>query len=123
MKVNSSDENKSSKKIKNRKKSSNLSEEENEDERENSNKKPEEEININKSQKQLELQKKLKFIFNEVREKGKYEYNKQEIPEHLKYHSDSDSSEQSKITKKGINNTSQNTKKLNNKNSEKKSIN
>ena len=123
MKINSSDENKSSKKIKNRKKSSKLSEEENEDERENSNKKPEEESNINKSQKQLELQKKLKFIFNEVREKGKYEYNKQEIPEHLKYHSDSDSSEQSKITKKGINNTSQNTKKLNNKNSEKKSIN
>ena len=44
-------------------------------------------------EKQTELQKKLKFIFNEVREKGKYEYNKQEIPENLKYHSDeSDSS-------------------------------
>ena len=35
----------------------------------------------NKSNKELELQKKLKFIVNEVREKGKYEYNKQEIPE------------------------------------------
>ena len=41
-----------------------------------------------KNEKQIELQKKLKFIFNEVREKGKYEYNKQEIPENLKYHSD-----------------------------------
>ena len=55
--------------------------------------------NILKTEKQLEIQKKLKHIFNEVRAKGKYEYNKQEIPEHLKYHSDSDSSELSKNTK------------------------
>ena len=35
-----------------------------------------------------------------VREKGKYEYNKQEIPENLKYHSDdSDSSEISELRK------------------------
>ena len=32
-----------------------------------------------------------------VREKGKYEYNKQEIPEILKYNSDSDSSEISEL--------------------------
>ena len=42
------------------------------------------------------LQEKLKKIFM-VREKGKYEYNKQEIPENLKYHSDSDSSEISEL--------------------------
>ena len=53
-----------------------------------------------KNDKQIELQKKLKFIVNEVREKGKYEYNKQEIPENLKYHSDeSDSSEMSGVKK------------------------
>ena len=57
----------------------------------------------NKSTKELELQKKLKFIFNEVREKGKYEYNKQEIPENLKYHSDeSDSSEVSGMKKSNM---------------------
>ena len=57
-------------------------------------------IDNEKNEKQLELQKKLKFIFNEVREKGKYEYNKQEIPENLKYHSDeSDSSEESGMKK------------------------
>ena len=57
-------------------------------------------LNNDKNEKQLELQKKLKFIFNEVREKGKYEYNKQEIPENLKYHSDeSDSSEVSGMKK------------------------
>ena len=38
------------------------------------------------------LQEKLKKIFL-VREKRKFEYNKQEIPENLKYHSDSTSSE------------------------------
>ena len=42
------------------------------------------------------LQEKLKKIFM-VREKVKYEYNKQEIPENLKYHSDSDSSELSEL--------------------------
>ena len=42
------------------------------------------------------LQEKLKKIFMS-REKGKYEYNKQEIPENLKYHSDSDSSELSEL--------------------------
>ena len=51
-----------------------------------------------KKDKQIELQKKLKFIFNEVREKGKYEYNKQEIPDNLKYHSDeSESSHMSNV--------------------------
>ena len=48
------------------------------------------------------LQEKLKKIFL-VREKMKYEYNKQEIPENLKYHSDSDSSEMSELK----NNTNQ----------------
>ena len=52
--------------------------------------------------KQLELQKKLKFIFNEVRETGKYEYNKQEIPENLKYHSDESDSSEVSGTKKSI---------------------
>ena len=42
------------------------------------------------------LKEKLKKIFM-VRENGKYEYNKQEIPENLKYHSDSDSSEISEL--------------------------
>ena len=55
-----------------------------------------------KNEKQLELQKKLKFIFNEVREKGKYEYNKQEIPENLKYHSDESDSSEVSGTKKSI---------------------
>ena len=50
----------------------------------------------NNSKTNLVLQEKLKKIFN-VREKGKYEYNKQEIPENLKYHSDSDSSEISEL--------------------------
>ena len=48
------------------------------------------------SKKSAVLQEKLKKIFM-VREKGKYEYNKQEIPEKLKYHSDSDSSEISEL--------------------------
>ena len=51
-----------------------------------------------KSKKQ-EITKKLKHIFNDVREKGKFEYKKQELPEHLKYHTDSDSSEYSKQSK------------------------
>ena len=55
-----------------------------------------------KNEKQLELQKKLKFIFNEVREKGKYEYNKQDIPENLKYHSDESDSSDVSGTKKSI---------------------
>ena len=75
----------------------------------------------NKNDKQLELQKKLKFIFNEVREKGKYEYNKQEIPENLKYHSDeSDSSEMSGMKKsilsKKADNSLNNNNDINNKN-------
>ena len=72
----------------------------------------EEEIKISPPKdKQLELQKKLKFIVNEVREKGKYEYNKQEIPENLKYHSDESDSSLSKT------NNSKNIKdKSNNKN-------
>ena len=54
--------------------------------------------NNNDSKSNSILQEKLKKIFM-VREKGKYEYNKQEIPENLKYHSDSDSSEISEIRK------------------------
>ena len=91
-----------------------------------SKKEPEEiknKLKINaKSDKQLELQKKLKFIFNEVREKGKYEYNKQEIPENLKYHSDeSDSSEisgmrKSMKSKKTDNTLNNNNNDINNKN-------
>ena len=64
-----------------------------------------EEIKNNKNEKndkQIELQKKLKFIVNEVREKGKYEYNKQEIPENLKYHSDESDSSQVSNTKKSM---------------------
>ena len=56
-------------------------------------------VNNNNSKKTSELQNKLKKIFA-VREMGKYEYNKQEIPEYLKYHSDdSDSSEISGLKK------------------------
>ena len=54
--------------------------------------------NNNSSKSNTVLQEKLKKIFM-VREKGKYEYNKQEIPENLKYHSDSDSSEISELRK------------------------
>ena len=49
-----------------------------------------------KSNKQKKLAKKLEYIFNKVRETGKYEYKKQELPESLKYHTDSDSSYVSK---------------------------
>ena len=52
--------------------------------------------NNGNSNKNTVLQEKLKKIFM-VREKGKYEYNKQDIPENLKYHSDSDSSEISEL--------------------------
>ena len=52
--------------------------------------------NNGNSNKNIVLQEKLKKIFM-VREKGKYEYNKQDIPENLKYHSDSDSSEISEL--------------------------
>ena len=45
------------------------------------------------------LQEKLKKIFL-VREKRKFEYNKQEIPENLKYHSDSSSSEKEQKNQK-----------------------
>ena len=120
----SSEENKSSKKNKIRKRSSRKERKEDEKYEEgNIKKNTEEKNNSPKNEKQKELQKKLKYIFKEVREKGKYEYNRQEIPEHLKYHSDSDSSEQtkiSKIDKKKINNDSS---RNNNKKSEKKSIN
>jgi len=111
MNENSSDENNSSRKIKKRKRNIDISKKNREKEIENnSNKKLEEKNNILKTEKQLEIQKKLKYIFNEVREKGKYEYNKQEIPEHLKYHSDSDSSELSKDiqSKKNIKNKNKN---------------
>ena len=95
MNENSTDENNSSsRKIKRRKRNIKHIEEDNEGEEEKSIKKKLDNNN-NRNEKQLEIQKKLKYIFNEVRAKGKYEYNKQEIPEHLKYHSDSDSSEMS----------------------------
>ena len=100
MQDNSSEENASSKKIKKRRKNKKYLEDSSEKQSENKSKKYIEEKNNNlKTEKQIEIQKKLKHIFNEVRAKGKYEYNKQEIPEHLKYHSDSDSSELSKNTK------------------------
>ena len=94
MQENSSDENNSSRKVKKRRRNNELSKRNKEEDI--SNKKDEEKNNNLKSEKQIEIQKKLKYIFNEVRAKGKYEYNKQELPEHLKYHSDSDSSELSK---------------------------
>ena len=100
MQDNSSEENASSKKLKKRRKNKKYLEDSSEKQSENKSKKYIEEKNNNlKTEKQIEIQKKLKHIFNEVRAKGKYEYNKQEIPEHLKYHSDSDSSELSKNTK------------------------
>ena len=100
MQDNSSEENASSKKIKKRRKNKKYLEDSSEKQSENKSKKYIEEKNNNlRTEKQIEIQKKLKHIFNEVRAKGKYEYNKQEIPEHLKYHSDSDSSELSKNTK------------------------
>ena len=95
MQENSFNENNSSKKLTKRKKNKKYSEENIEKEN-NNNKNIEEKNNLLKTEKQIEIQKKLKHIFNDVRAKGKYEYNKQEIPEHLKYHSDSDSSEYSK---------------------------
>ena len=103
MQDNSSEENASSKKLKKRRKNKKYLEDSSEKQSENKSKKYIEEKNNNlKTEKQIEIQKKLKHIFNEVRAKGKYEYNKQEIPEHLKYHSDSDSSELSKNTKDNI---------------------
>ena len=116
MNENSTDENNSSsRKIKKRKRNIKHIEEDNEGDEEKSAKKNLDNNNNNKNEKQLEIQKKLKYIFNEVRAKGKYEYNKQEIPEHLKYHSDSDSSEMSK--------TQQSQKKINNNDSIKKQTN
>ena len=97
---NSFDENNSSKKSKKIKKNKKFIEDNICKEKEkNSKKSLDDKNNILKTDKQIEIQKKLKHIFNEVRAKGKYEYNKQEIPEHLKYHSDSDSSEFSKTKK------------------------
>ena len=98
MQENSFDEKNSSKKIAKRKRNKKYLED-NSVQEDNTKKNIEKNNNILKTEKQLEIQKKLKHIFHEVREKGKYEYNKQEIPEHLKYHSDSDSSEFSKNKK------------------------
>ena len=58
----------------------------------------EESKNYNKNSK---IANKLKYIVNKIRETGKYEYKKQEIPEYLKYHTDSDndSSSLSKVKK------------------------
>ena len=125
MKDNSSEDNKSKSKAKGRKRcvriensdseeidnnKNDINENDNSSKRKiNKNKKEVEEINNdlnneqnNNNNKQLELQKKLKFIVNEVREKGKYEYNKQEIPESLKYHSDESDSSQASGMKKSI---------------------
>ena len=55
----------------------------------------------NNDTKTSELQSKLKKIFA-VREMGKYEYNKQEIPEYLKYHSDDSESSEISGFKKSI---------------------
>ena len=98
MQENSFDEKNSSKKIAKRRRNKKYLEDNSEQE-DNTKKNIEKNNNILKTEKQLEIQKKLKHIFHEVRAKGKYEYNKQEIPEHLKYHSDSDSSEFSKNKK------------------------
>ena len=57
------------------------------------------------------LQEKLKKIFL-GREKRKFEYNKQEIPENLKYHSDSTNSEQEQKEKNKEENISNNNKKI-----------
>ena len=150
MQNDSSEEKSNKKKFKGRKRGTRIDESESEEiskennERTNSFKKnkyskdeieSEEEIENNqnpKKEKQLELQKKLKYIVNEVREKGKYEYNKQEIPENLKYHSDeSDSSLSRTLNNKAIKNKSNHKNSVNNnsnkldlseKNSEKQSI-
>ena len=75
----------------------------------------EDESKINpRKEKQLALQKKLKFIVNEVREKGKYEYNKQEIPENLKYHSDESDSSLSRTLNNKSNKDKSNNKNLGN---------
>ena len=118
MQENSFEENASSKKIKKRRKNKKYLEDSSEKQSENKNKKyiDEKNNNILKTEKQIEIQKKLKHIFNEVRAKGKYEYNKQEIPEHLKYHSDSDSSELSKNTKDNNSKKYKTSKITNNKN-------
>ena len=123
MQDDSSEEKRASKKTKGRKRGKridNSDSEESDNKKNSSNKKAkyskddvesEEEKKSPKKDKKLELQKKLKFIVNEVREKGKYEYNKQEIPENLKYHSDESDSSFSKT------NNSKNIKdKSNNKN-------
>ena len=57
------------------------------------------------------LQEKLKKIFL-GREKRKFEYNKQEIPENLKYHSDSTNSDQEQKEKNKEENISNNNKKI-----------
>ena len=127
MKNDSSEKKTNSKKIRGRKRGRRIDDSESEEasnERNNSLRKTkyskdeieseEEENNFPQKEKQLELQKKLKFIVNEVREKGKYEYNKQEIPENLKYHSDeSDSSLSRTVNSKSIKDKSNN-KNLNN---------
>ena len=116
MKNDSIEEKSKSKKFKGRKRGKRIDDSESEEasnEKDNSIKKrkyskdeidSQDESKINqRNEKQLELQKKLKFIVNEVREKGKYEYNKQEIPENLKYHSDeSDSSLSRTLNNKSI---------------------
>ena len=140
MKNDSIEEKSKSKKFKGRKRGKRIDDSESEEasnEKDNSIKKrkyskdeidSQDESKINqRNEKQLELQKKLKFIVNEVREKGKYEYNKQEIPENLKYHSDeSDSSLSRTLNNKSIkdksNNKSLHTNELSEKISETKSV-
>ena len=140
MKNDSIEEKSKSKKFKGRKRGKRIDDSESEEdsnEKDNSIKKrkyskdeidSQDESKINqRNEKQIELQKKLKFIVNEVREKGKYEYNKQEIPENLKYHSDeSDSSLSRTLNNKSIkdksNNKSLHTNELSEKVSETKSV-
>ena len=120
MQESSSEEYKPSKRVKGRKRCTRIDNSDSEEENENNNNSSEQEnssdnknicdkeeleeikkdVKNKKNEKQIELQKKLKFIVNEVREKGKYEYNKQEIPENLKYHSDESDSSQGSGTKK-----------------------
>ena len=127
MKNDSIDEKTKSKRIKGRKRGKRIDDSESEEashEIDNSVKKrkyskdeveSEDESKINpRKEKQLALQKKLKFIVNEVREKGKYEYNKQEIPENLKYHSDESDSSLSRTLNNKSNKDKSNNKNLGN---------
>ena len=113
MKNESSGEKELSKKSKGRKRGARIDDSEQEEENnERNNYELEEDKITPKKDKRLELQKKLKFIVNEVREKGKYEYNKQIIPENLKYHSDESDSSISRTTNNKNNKDKSNSKNI-----------